>query len=233
VADEKDREEQQGPSWAPFGPSSGSTPDQDEEHREQQPPPGPPPPAAPVFQPPPTAPPVFEPPPSAPPPLGGPPQQQPSQAPPPQAPPPQPPQPQAAPPGYGPPPPVPPGYGQQPPPGYGAPPPGYGQAPPPGYGAPPPGYGQQPPPYGAYGVQPYIARKTNGFAIASLILGVLWFYWVGSVLALIFGYVGKSQIDKSGGTQDGRGLAIAGIVLGWIGVAVLIVFIIAVAAGGS
>jgi hypothetical protein len=213
VADDRDQEDQPGPSWAPFGPSSGPTPDEDEEHREQQPPPGPPRPEPPVFQPPPTAPPVFEPPPSAPPPQ-----------------PPQPPQPQAAPPGYGAPPPAPPGYGP-PPPGYGAPPPaGYGQQPPPGYGAPPPGYGA-PPPYGAYGVQPYIARKTNGFAIAALILGVLWFYWVGSVLALVFGYVGKSQIDKSGGTQDGRGLAIAGIVLGWIGVAVLIIFIIAVAAG--
>jgi hypothetical protein len=49
----------------------------------------------------------------------------------------------------------------------------------------------------------------------------------------VFGYIGKSQIDKSGGTQDGRGLAIAGIVLGWIGVAALVIFIIAVAASGS
>jgi len=144
-----------------------------------------------------------------------------------------PPQPTEPPPGYGPPPPAPPpgyaqqpqqGYGQQPQQGYGPPPPGYG-APPPGYGPPPP------PPYGGYGVQPYIARKTNGFAIASLILSILWVYWVGSILALVFGYIGKSQIDNSGGTQDGRGLAIAGIVFGWIGVAVLVLVLIAVAAG--
>jgi hypothetical protein len=68
--------------------------------------------------------------------------------------------------------------------------------------------------------------KTNGLAIASLVLGIIWLWWLGSVLALIFGYVGKSQIDQSAGVQTGRGLAIAGIVLGWIGVATLILFIV-------
>lgn len=63
-------------------------------------------------------------------------------------------------------------------------------------------------------------------AIASLVLGILWLYWIGSVLALIFGYVAKGQIDRSGGRQSGRGMAIAGIVLGWIGVGVLILLIV-------
>ena len=67
---------------------------------------------------------------------------------------------------------------------------------------------------------------TNGFAIASLVLGILWLYWIGSVLALVFGYVAKGQIDRAGGQQAGRGLAIAGIVLGWIGVGVLILLIL-------
>jgi hypothetical protein len=67
-------------------------------------------------------------------------------------------------------------------------------------------------------------------AIASLVLGILWLYWIGSILALIFGYVAKRQIDESAGRQTGRGMAIAGIVLGWIGVgigaliAVIVVF---------
>ena len=51
-----------------------------------------------------------------------------------------------------------------------------------------------------------------------MVLGILWLYWIGSVLALVFGYMAKSQIDTSGGRQAGRGMAIAGIVLGWIGV---------------
>jgi hypothetical protein len=63
--------------------------------------------------------------------------------------------------------------------------------------------------------------RTNGLAVASLVLGILWIYWVGSVLALIFGYVAKKQIDESGGTQGGRGMAVAGIVLGWVGIGVI------------
>jgi hypothetical protein len=77
------------------------------------------------------------------------------------------------------------------------------------------------------------ATKTNGFSIASLVLGILWIYWIGSILALVFGYVAKSQIDRSGGLQTGRGMAIAGIVLGWIGVGTLILVIIFVGIGAS
>ena len=56
--------------------------------------------------------------------------------------------------------------------------------------------------------------RTNGMAVASLVLGIVWVWWVGSILALIFGYIGKKQIDESNGTQTGRGMAVAGIVLG-------------------
>jgi hypothetical protein len=70
----------------------------------------------------------------------------------------------------------------------------------------------------AYG--PPQPTSTNGMAIASLVLGILWLYWIGSILALIFGYIAKRQIDESQGRQTGRGMAIAGIVLGWIGVGV-------------
>jgi len=109
--------------------------------------------------------------------------------------------------------------------GYVAPPPvsppsgSYGS----GYGY---GYG-----YGmAYGAP--ASSGTNGMAITSLILGILWMWGLGSILALVFGYVGKRQIDQSGRTQGGRGMAMAGIVLGWIGVAgavLLTVFIIVAA----
>lgn len=65
------------------------------------------------------------------------------------------------------------------------------------------------------------APRTNGYAIASLVLGILWIYWIGSILALILGYMARNEIDSSGGGQTGRGLATAGIVLGWVGVATL------------
>jgi hypothetical protein len=77
-----------------------------------------------------------------------------------------------------------------------------------------------PPPYR------YESESTNGLAIASLVLGIVWIYGLGSILALVFGYIAKGQIDDGGGRQGGRGMAIAGIVLGWIGVAGIVLFLI-------
>jgi hypothetical protein len=84
------------------------------------------------------------------------------------------------------------------------------------------------PPYGG------AAARTNGFAIASLVLGILWLSWIGSVLALVFGYLARSQISRT--REGGAGLALAGIILGWIGVAtflLLILFGLAVVSGSG
>jgi hypothetical protein len=70
------------------------------------------------------------------------------------------------------------------------------------------------------------APPTNGFAIASLVLGIIWLSCVGSVLALIFGYISLRQIRERG--EGGRGVAIAGIVLGWLGVALAVILIIVI-----
>jgi hypothetical protein len=94
----------------------------------------------------------------------------------------------------------------------------------PAYG--PPGQPQPGQPQYVYVQQP----GTNGLAIASMVLGILWIYWIGSILALIFGYVARSQIRQRG--QSGDGMAIAGIVLGWIGVGTLILVIVFVVSGG-
>jgi hypothetical protein len=72
-----------------------------------------------------------------------------------------------------------------------------------------------------------IPKSTNGLAIASMVLGIVWIYWLGSILALIFGYVAKGQIDRSEGRQGGRGMAIAGIVLGWVGIGMMVLGVIA------
>lgn len=79
---------------------------------------------------------------------------------------------------------------------------------------PPPGYGYA------------TASRTNGLAIASLVLGILWLGGVGSILALVFGYIAKSQIDASGGTEGGRSLAVAGIVLGYVGLGLTLVWFV-------
>lgn len=69
-----------------------------------------------------------------------------------------------------------------------------------------------------------LPTKRSGLAIASLVLGILFMYGIGSVLALIFGYRARDQIDHSGGNLEGRGMATAGIVLGWIGIPLAIMF---------
>ena len=68
--------------------------------------------------------------------------------------------------------------------------------------------------------------QTNGFAVASLVLGILWIFWLGSLLALVFGFIAKGQIDRSNGAQSGMGLAIAGIVLGCVGACMLVLILL-------
>jgi hypothetical protein len=70
-------------------------------------------------------------------------------------------------------------------------------------------------------------------AVASLVLGILWLYGVGAILALVFGYMARQQIDASGGTQTGRGMATAGVVLGWIGVGLILLVVFVAIAGSS
>lgn len=120
-----------------------------------------------------------------------------------------PPPPYGAAPGYGPPP----GY---PPPGYGAP--GYGA---PGYGA--PGYGA--PGYPAYGAQP---TKTNALAIASLVASVVSLCGIGSIAGIILGVVAINQIKVSG--ESGRGLALAGIIVGAVTLLFSMLWLVLVAA---
>jgi len=67
----------------------------------------------------------------------------------------------------------------------------------------------------------YMAVKTNGFAVASMVLGILWIFWIGSILALIFGLVARKQIRER--NQGGGGMAVAGIVLGCIGIVLFLI----------
>ena len=73
------------------------------------------------------------------------------------------------------------------------------------------------------------ASQINGLAIASVLVAVLWFAGLGAVLALVFGYRARGQIKDSAGRQTGSGLAAAGIVLGWIGIAIVVTVVILIA----
>jgi len=118
---------------------------------------------------------------------------------------------------------------QQPSVGYGTPtvPPAYPGASP--HGTPTP-FGT-PYPYGAPS-----RPKNNGLAVASLVCGICGFvYLIPAILAIVFGFVARSQIKKSGGSQTGSGLALAGIIVGsaWIVLLVLVVLVAAVSTSNS
>lgn len=65
---------------------------------------------------------------------------------------------------------------------------------------------------------------TNAFAVVSLVLGLLG----GNLLAVIFGHLGRRQIRETG--ERGDGLALAGLILGYLGIFFwAILFIVALA----
>lgn len=72
--------------------------------------------------------------------------------------------------------------------------------------------------------------ETSGKAIASLVCGLFLFAFPMSVLAIIFGHLSLSEIRKSAGRLKGEGMAIAGLVLGYLGVAGIPVVILIIAA---
>ncbi len=75
--------------------------------------------------------------------------------------------------------------------------------------------------------QPYppgwpAAPQTNGMAVASMVLGIVGILMIpvlGPILALVFGFAAKGSIDRSQGREGGRSMAVAGIVLGFVGLA--------------
>jgi type IV pilus assembly protein PilA len=70
---------------------------------------------------------------------------------------------------------------------------------------------------------------TSGKAIASLICGIFTLFFPASIAAIILGHLSLSDIRKSAGRLGGRGVAIAGLVLGYAGI-VVIPFILIIAA---
>ncbi|GAA1810665.1 DUF4190 domain-containing protein [Agromyces neolithicus] len=84
----------------------------------------------------------------------------------------------------------------------------------PAYGEAAPGYGQ---PAGA-------PAKTNVLAIVSLIASISAFVilpFIGSIAGVICGHIGLSQIKKTG--EQGRGMAVAGLIIGYVGIVLAII----------
>lgn len=113
---------------------------------------------------------------------------------------------------------------QPPPPGrYPPPPPG-------GYPPPPPPGGGYPPYPGAYSAPP--GAGTNGMAIASLACSLLgWACGLGPILGIVFGFVALNQIKQSG--QGGRGLALAGIIIGAVAIVIGVIAVVIIGVMGA
>jgi hypothetical protein len=74
-----------------------------------------------------------------------------------------------------------------------------------------------------------VDEETSGLAIASVVLGIVWLFGLGSIAAIGLGWRALRDIDASDGL-GGRGIAIAGIAIGLFGLAsagLLVAFLIA------
>jgi type IV pilus assembly protein PilA len=68
---------------------------------------------------------------------------------------------------------------------------------------------------------------TSGKAIASLVCGVFTIFLPASIAAVILGHMAHSEIRKSAGRIGGQGIATIGLVLGYLGLMVLPIMIVA------
>jgi hypothetical protein len=86
----------------------------------------------------------------------------------------------------------------------------------------PPQWGAPQPSTPQWGVQPWGSappRRTNPLAIVSLVAGLAQFLlpFIAAVVAIVTGHIARSQIRRS--NEEGSGMALAGLILGYIGVA--------------
>lgn len=81
---------------------------------------------------------------------------------------------------------------------------------------------------------PPVAR-TNGLAIASLVCALAQFVVgpLATIPAIVFGHVARHQIKRTG--EQGAGLALAGLILGWaaviLGILLLVIAFVAMSTG--
>lgn len=69
--------------------------------------------------------------------------------------------------------------------------------------------------------------QTSGKAIVSLITGLLFFVLPAAILAVVFGHWSRSEIRASSERLKGAGMALAGLILGYLGVSIVPILIIA------
>ncbi len=88
-------------------------------------------------------------------------------------------------------------------------------------------------PYAGGGYYPWMfwppAPRLGTWALTSMICGavsIVTLQWVVALLAVVFGFVGLSEVKKSAGQVEGRGFAIAGVVMGFVSIAISLAIVV-------
>ncbi len=66
---------------------------------------------------------------------------------------------------------------------------------------------------------PLPVKQTSSMAVIALVSGILgWTLLplIGSIVAIVTGHLARKEIRNSGGALEGDGLALTGLILGWI-----------------
>jgi len=82
--------------------------------------------------------------------------------------------------------------------------------------------------------RPALGVPTSGLAVASLVLGIgglTVLPLIGSIAAIILGYMARNDIRRRPGVVSGNGLALAGIITGWVAVGAAVLVFLLVALG--
>ncbi|UFU08091.1 DUF4190 domain-containing protein [Ruania halotolerans] len=111
----------------------------------------------------------------------------------------------------------------------------YGQGQQPGPYDAAPGQYQAPGAYGGYGYPP-VGGQSNalggwslGLGIAGVVLACIWVGWLMAIAALITGFMGRKAVAEGRATNGG--MATAGIILGFVGIAATILLVVLVVMG--
>ena len=99
-----------------------------------------------------------------------------------------------------------------------------------------PQYAPQPAPTSNYNYAQPAPSQTEGLAIGSLVVSLATLFFTGGIFSFvgsILGHIALSNIKKNG--KGGRGMAVAGIAIGWAVTALWIIgilILVAIASGG-
>jgi Domain of unknown function (DUF4190) len=73
-----------------------------------------------------------------------------------------------------------------------------------------------------------VPPQSSNKALASLICGVLFLFVPASIAAIILGHLALADIKRSAGRIAGQGMAVAGLVMGYVGVALTAILTLAI-----